>query len=160
MNDQKLREQLIIHVRQGNAFTPVMSLLQNISYDITGEKIEGFLLTIWEITEHIRRALDDLVSYSRDSFHQSPPWPDKYWPHHTEPQSKKEWETSIKQIYDLIEEMISLIQNPSIDLFEPFKANDKHHLLRQATIVAEHNAYHAGQIAMLSKAIERRRRME
>jgi len=154
--DRKLREQLERLIRQGNAFTPLSQLFDSIAYDDTGKRVEGFSHTIWELTEHLRIALHDLVEYSKDSHYPSPPWPDGFWPDQPGPSSREEWQESIRQIQALQEEMIAMVQDPDNDLFEPFVANANHHLLRQATIVAEHNAYHGGQIALLSKAIERR----
>ncbi|MCF8335325.1 MAG: DinB family protein [Bacteroidales bacterium] len=153
--NKKLRDQLVTMISQGNAFRPLPQLLDSIPYEITGEQVEGFVHTVWELTEHLRIALRDLVEYAKDSYYQSPPWPEGYWPKYPEPRSKEEWQESIRHINDLIKEMIERVQDPSFDLFEPFAANPNHHLLRQATIVAEHNAYHAGQIALLSKALEK-----
>jgi len=154
-NDKKLREQLSALIRQGNAFTPLPQLFDSIPYEVTGQQVEGFSHTVWELTEHLRIALHDLVEYSKDSYYQSPPWPDGFWPDHPAPASEKEWKESVRQIKALQEEMIAMLQDPARDLFEPFAANPEHHLLRQATIVAEHNAYHGGQIALLAKTIER-----
>ena len=153
--EQRLRKQLVLHIRQGNAFTPLSQMLESIPYEVTARKVKGFSHTIWELTEHLRIALYDLVEYSKDSYYQSPPWPEGFWPDRPGPVSEAQWKQSLRQIYSLQEEMVEMVQDPAIDLFEPFAANPDHHLLRQATIVAEHNAYHAGQIAMLSKAIER-----
>jgi len=154
--EQILREQLVTLMKQGNAFRPMSDLFDSVPYQIVGKQEEGFSHTVWELTEHIRRALHDLVEYSKDSYYQSPPWPEGFWPEQPAPNSEEEWDESVRQINELLHKMIARVQDPSTDLFEPFKANPNHHLLRQATIVAEHNAYHAGQIAMLSKAIESR----
>ncbi|MBS3770664.1 MAG: DinB family protein [Bacteroidales bacterium] len=153
-SEQKLRDQLVTMIRQGNAFRSLPQLLDSISYEATGKQVEGFPHTVWELTEHLRIALHDLVEYSKDSHYQSPPWPEGFWPKHSKPRSSEEWKESVRHINDLMEEMVSLVQDPSNDLFQPFDAHPDHHLLRQATIVAEHNAYHGGQIAMLSKAAE------
>ena len=155
--EQQLRDQLETLIRQGNAFTPLTRLLGDIPYEVTGRQVEGFAHTIWELTEHIRIALHDLVEYSKDSLFQSPPWPEGFWPKQPAPDSEGEWGKSVGRIRDLLEEMIQLVRDPANDLFEPFAANPDHHLLRQATIVAEHAAYHGGQIALLSKALERRK---
>ncbi len=154
-DEQKIREQLITMIRGGNAFTPLADQLKGLPYEVTGQTPAGFSHSIWELTEHLRLALNDLVEYSKDSHYTSPPWPEGFWPDHSTPASDEEWEESIGQIQFLMEEMVGLLRDPANDLFEPFEANPDHHLLRQATIVAEHNAYHGGQIAMLSKAIER-----
>lgn len=154
-NDQKLRNQLVKLLEQGNAFMPLLGKLKSIPYENTGVRVENFSHTIWELTEHIRLALHDLVEYSKDSHYQSPPWPDGYWPENSGPDSNEEWLKSVEKISDLLSEMINMVKDSSNDLFEPFAANPDHHLLRQATIVAEHTAYHGGQIAILSKAVQR-----
>jgi hypothetical protein len=151
--EQLIRKQLVSLIRQGNAFNPLANVLEDIPYKLTGKKIEGSDHTIWEITEHIRICLYDLVEYSKDSYFKSPPWPDGYWPEKTFPGSEKEWLESIERIKELTEEMIQMVQDPKRDLYEPFAANPSHHLLRQATIVAEHNAFHTGQLAMLKKVL-------
>ena len=152
--DKVLRNQLVTMMKQGNAFTPLTETLNAVSYDVTGKTVNNFPHTIWELTEHIRLALHDLVEYSKDSHYQSPPWPEGYWPDNRGPYSEDEWKKSVEHIQDLLQEMINRVQDTSNDLFEPFAANPEHNLLRQATIVAEHCAYHAGQIAMLRKAME------
>ena len=154
--EQKLRDQLEVMIRQGNAFRPLPQLLDSIPFDILGNQVEGFDHTLWELTEHLRIALHDLVEYSKDS-HQSPPWPEGFWPKNRGPRAKQEWQESIRHINELLEEIIEMVQDPSRDLFEPFSANPDHHLLRQATIVAEHNAWHGGQIALVKKAVERKK---
>mgnify|MGYP000267583302 CR=1 FL=1 len=154
-NDKKLRNQLVKLLKQGNAFMPLSDQLNSFPYENTGVRLEGFAHTIWELTEHIRLALHDLVEYAKDSYYQSPPWPDGYWPENPAPDSRKEWAESTEHIDTLLNEIISMVQNTSNDLFESFKANADHNLLRQATIAAEHAAYHAGQIAMINKALQR-----
>lgn len=153
--DQKLREQLVSLLKQGKAFNPMIDQLKSVHWKQTGKELQGFSHTIWEITEHIRLALHDLVEYSKDSYFQSPPWPEGYWPENSSPASEEEWKKSIEAIEKLMSEMINLVQNPENDLYEPFIANSEHNLLRQVTIAAEHTAYHAGQVAMLKAATAR-----
>ena len=154
-HDQKLRNQLVKLLSQGNAFMPLFDQLDSVPFENTGVRVKGFAHTIWELTEHIRLALHDLVEYSKDSYYQSPPWPNGYWPENASLGSRKEWAESVEHINNLLNEMISMVKNASNDLLEPFKANKDHNLLRQATIIAEHAAYHSGQIAMLNKALQR-----
>ena len=135
----------------GNAFIPLGRVLDSTPFEIVAVPVIGYPHTIWELTEHIRLALHDLVEYSKDSWYQSPPWPEGYWPEHRAPESQQTWLASVAEIKRLIGEMVELISDPEIDLYSPFEAYGKHHLLRQATIVAEHNAYHNGQIVMLRK---------
>jgi len=151
--DEVVRNQMKKMIRQGNAFAPLSEVLESVPYEKTGEKIPGSNHTIWEVTEHIRLCLYDLVEYSKDSYFKSPPWPEGYWPGRTAPSSEKEWMETVERISQLTEEMIELIQDPDNDLYQPFSSNPEHNLLRQAIIVAEHNAYHGGQLAMMKKVL-------
>lgn len=151
--DKKVRDQLVMLMKGGNAFIPLSEVLDSTPFEITGKKPEGFSHTIWELTEHIRICLHDLVEYSKNSYFQSPPFPEGYWPESTSPKSKEEWKDCVNHIKRLLNEMIERVSDPSIDLVEPFAANPNHNLLREANIVAEHNAYHAGQIVQLRKVL-------
>lgn len=88
-------------LKQGSAFKLLPDTYKAIPYEVTGKQMDGFAHPVWELTEHIRIAFHDLVEYSKDSYFESPPWPDGFWPENPEPSSEKEWKYSIQQINDL-----------------------------------------------------------
>jgi hypothetical protein len=49
--------------------------------------------------------------------------------------------------------MIALVSNPRSDLDAPFPWGNGQTLLREALLLADHNAYHVGQIVDLRRAL-------
>ena len=149
--DQILREQLVKLLRGGQAFTPLSEVTQDITAEEAGTTIPYLPYTLWQVVEHIRMALYDILEFSRDPDYDSPEWPAGYWPPENKPADQAALNTSLKAILEGIEQMIELVQNPAIDLYQPFAHGDGQNLLREALLVAEHNAYHLGQILIFRR---------
>ena len=110
--------------------------------------------TIWQLLEHLRISQDDVVEYSRNANHISPDFPEGYWPESDVPEDEEAWEASVVAFRNGLQEMVALASDPSRDLFEPLPwSGERHTLLRQVLILADHNAYHLGQIVQLKKAL-------
>ena len=151
--DQPLRNQLTKLLQGGQAFTPAGDLLAGISAREASQKVPGLPYTIWQLIEHLRITLYDILDFSRDPAYQSPAWPEGYWPAEAAPPSPAELEKSIQTILAGVDAMIRMVQDPARDLFEPFAHGQGQNLLREALLVAEHNAYHLGQIVVLRRLV-------
>ena len=149
--DQLLRDQLIKLMRSGQAFTSIDQILQGITPEAAGKKIPELPYTLWQVVEHLRIALYDILEFSRNPGYESPEWPAGYWPHETSPADQTALDKSIQAILDGLEEMVQLVQDPTNNLFEPFAHGTGQNLLREAMLVAEHNAYHLGEIIILRR---------
>ncbi len=152
-HDQLLRDQLVKLLRGGQAFTPLPELLQGITVQEAGKSINGLPYTIWKLIEHLRIALYDILDFSRDATYESPEWPAGYWPQENAPADEAALAKSIKDISDGMEAMIQLVQDSKNDLYQPFAHGTGQNLLREAMLVAEHNAYHLGQIIVFRRLI-------
>jgi hypothetical protein len=119
----------------------------------------------WELLEHIRIALEDIARFS-GAMESSPPagqfpkgyaelnWPDDYWPPSPAPASAKQWNQSVQAVRDEMSALKRIVEDPSRDLFAPFPWGDGQTLLREALLVADHNAYHIGQLVLIRQLIE------
>jgi hypothetical protein len=105
------------------------------------------------LLEHIRLALADILEFSRDARHKSPPWPDGYWPKTAAPPSDGAWDKSIKAVEEHVEAMRKLVADPSHDLFAPLPHGTGQTLLREVLLAADHNAYHLGQLVLVRRAL-------
>ena len=122
--------------------------------DKRGTRLPDHPHTIWQLLEHLRICQDDLAEYSRDPNHISPDFPEGYWPESDAPVNEEAWQASVTAFKNGLQEMVDLVSDPSRDLFEPFPWSEEGHtLLREALILADHNAYHLGQIVQLKKAL-------
>jgi len=120
---------------------------------LRGFRPEGAAHSAWEILEHIRIAQRDMLEFSRDPKHESPSWPEGYWPKSPEPPSATAWDHSIAACKRDLEEMRKLIANPQSDLFTPLAHGEGQTLLREALQMADHNAYHLGELVQLRRLL-------
>jgi hypothetical protein len=114
---------------------------------------EGSPHSAWEVLEHLRIAQWDMLEFSRDTKHKSPAWPEEYWPKNPEPLSAAAWDESIQHFHRDLAAMRSLVANPESDLFTPFAHGDGQTLLREALQLADHNAYHTGELIFLRRQL-------
>ena len=110
--------------------------------------------TAWELLEHIRLAQWDILEFSRDEKHVSPDFPDGYW--NKAEASPGDWRRSVKQVLGDLEAMRELVRKKKIDLFAKIAHGDGQTILREALLVADHNAYHLGQLMLLRRMLEKK----
>lgn len=152
-NDQKLREQLVSHLKGGQAFSSIDSLIDKISFEKIGIVPDGLPYSFYQQFYHIRIAQLDILDYCRDENYRAPNWPDDYWPDESAPSGKSEWNTLVQNYFDERDEFCEMIMDSSNDLFEPFEANPDHNMLREAGLVIEHTAYHTGQLYVIYRLL-------
>lgn len=151
--EQQLREQLVKLMKGGQAFTPSDQILAGISLENAGKEVDDLPYTLWQLMEHLRIALWDILEFSRDPDYESPQWPEGYWPDEKAPADRDALKHCREAIASGLEEMIGLVQDESNDLYTPFPHGNGQNLLREAMLVAEHNAYHLGQIVVLRRLL-------
>mgnify|MGYP005751380121 FL=1 len=149
--DQALREHLVKLLKGGQTHRPVQELLQGMTVADAGKKVAELPYTAWQLLEHIRITQWDIVEFSRKPEHQSPEWPDGYWPHETAPADQAALDKSIQAILTDLNTMIALVQDQNNDLYKPFAHGEGQTLLREALLVAQHNAYHLGELIVLRR---------
>ena len=149
-----LRDHLVRLLTSGWAHVTPEDGIAGVPPDQRGARPLGHPHTIWQLLEHLRICQDDLVEYSRDPNHTSLAFPDGYWPESDAPENEEAWEASVAAFKNGLQEMIALVSDPTRDLFETLPWSEEGHtLLREAMILADHNAYHLGQIVQLKKAL-------
>ena len=152
MNDP-VREQVMNLLRGGQAHVGFDDAVKDFPAKLRGVKPEGAEHTAWELLEHMRIAQADILQFSREAKHVSPKWPEGYWPKSSKPASDAAWKKSIASIKKDLGAMIKLVENPKTDLCAKIPHGSGQNILREALLVADHNAYHIGQIVLLRRLI-------
>lgn len=138
----------------GNAHVSVEKALENIPVKLRGKVPDGLPYSIWQLAEHIRITQWDILEFSRNPHHVSPQWPDEYWPAETTPDNDEQWEKTLKAITEDRTAFLQLLEEPDADLYTPFKhADNGQNLLREALLIADHTAYHTGEIIVLRRLL-------
>ncbi len=132
-----------------NAHVDLEGALKGLPAKHRGIRPKGAPHTAWQLLEHIRIAQWDILEFSRNPKHKSPAWPDGYWPRTEAPPSPAAWNKSIRQIRADLKAMEKLVASKQSDLFAPIPHGEGQTLLREALLVADHNAYHVGQLVLL-----------
>jgi hypothetical protein len=151
--DQPLREHVLQLLRGGHAHLQFDEVVAKFPEDLRGRKIRGLPYTAWQILEHMRIAQWDILEFSRDSAHVSPEWPKGYWPEKAAPSNRMAWGKSVKSFRENLEALIHLVEDPSTDLFVKIPHGSGQTILREALLVADHNAYHLGQLVVLKRLL-------
>ncbi len=152
-HDKLLRQQLAKALDWHEAHADFAAAVRDFPAELHGRVPDGFPYSGWQLLEHIRIALWDIVEFCRDGRHKSPKWPEGYWPKTPAPPDKDAWNNSVKSVEQNLEAMRQLINEPNGDLFTPIPHGSGQTLLRQALLIADHNAYHIGQLVLVRKAL-------
>lgn len=152
-NDQPLRDHLLYLLKDGGAHASFDGAIGDWPVQLAGAKVANFPHSAWMLLEHLRLAQWDILEFSRNPKHVSPKWPEGYWPASEAPPSEKEWKASIAAFKNDLRDMQRLVADRKVDLYAKLPWGDGQTILREALLVADHNAYHIGQLVMLRKAI-------
>jgi hypothetical protein len=144
-HDKQLREHLVYLLDGGGAHAKFDDVVKDMPEKLRGVKPNGLPHSAWMLLEHLRLAQRDILEFSRNSKHKSPEWPKGYWPKNEAPPSTAAWDKSIEEFRKDLKAMQDLASNPKTDLYTRIPWGDGQTVLRQALLVADHNAYHLGQ---------------
>jgi hypothetical protein len=144
--DKALREHVLYLLDGGGAHVKFDEVIADVPTSVRGRKPAGLPHSLWMLLEHLRMAQWDILEFSRNPKHVSPKWPEGYWPRTEAPPSSAAWNASIKKFRQDLKAMRDLVKDSKSDLFASIPWGDGRTILREALLVADHNAYHLGQM--------------
>ena len=133
----------------GSAHVSLQDALKGMKPELRGVKPDHLPYSAWQLVEHIRIAQWDMLQFCRDAEHKSPKWPDDYWPKESAPEDDNAWNGSISQINSELDEFIELMEHS--DIYQKLQHGDGQTILLEALQIADHNAYHIGEIVAIRR---------
>ena len=152
--DASLRKHLVNLITTGHAHADFETAIRNVPPDARGRRPAGAAHSLWEVLEHMRIAQWDILEFSRDPRHQSPDWPGGYWPASPAPPDAKAWDKSVLAFRRDQKAMCELLADPATDLYARIPHGDGQTILREALLVADHNAYHLGELIVVRRLLK------
>jgi uncharacterized damage-inducible protein DinB len=146
-----LINELVTLLKGGSAHAGLKKALAGLPPELRGAKAGNLPYTIWQLVEHIRIAQWDMLEFSKDGNHQSPEWPDEYWPKQAAPADNDAWNNAVKQIDTDLNAFIELVKNA--DIYAPIPHGTGQTILREALQIADHNAYHTAEIIVIRRLL-------
>ena len=150
-----LRKQLIALLPGGQAHVSYDDAVKDLPANLRDVVPANIPYSAWQLLEHLRITQRDILNFSAPPTGGYHPikWPDDYWPKSPQTPSAHAWDHAIAEIHSDLNHFIALIENPSADLYRPFRWGDGQNLLREALLIADHTAYHLGELVVLRRLL-------
>jgi len=148
--EETTRKNLIFHLRYGDAHMSFDQAVANFPERDVNARLPNVPYTPWHIVWHIWFCQWDILQYSLSADYRWPKFPDGYWPPAHELADQSRWNKTIADFHRDLDEIEALIKNPAVDLFATLAwgLEPTHTLLRNFSVVADHNAYHIGELGL------------
>jgi hypothetical protein len=153
-DDAALREQLAAFLKGGQAHATFSDAVAHFPASRIGDRPEGTPYSAWQLVEHIRIALHDLLEFVTNDKYVELEWPSEYWPKSAAPGRDESWPSSVKAIHADLAAFEKLIHSPNSNLYAtiPWGKNGET-LLREVLLAADHNSYHVGELILLRRVL-------
>lgn len=148
-----IKEQLVRHLKGGEAFTPIEEIIKKISFDKLGERPSNLPYSFYELFYHIWFAQKDILDYCKAKEFSPHDWPKDYWPQKQVPDTLVEWQELQQAFFNSREELILFLEEKDNALLNPVREKKEHTVLREILLVLEHNAYHTGQLFIVARLL-------
>ena len=150
---RSLRDHLVELLEGGHAHVTFEDAIADLPLELRGAKPTGQPFTPWRLLEHIRISQWDILEFTKSAKHESPQWPAGYWPVTDAPPDAAAWDMSVAQVERDLGAMQRLVRDPATDLFARIPHGTGQTALREALVLADHNAYHVGQVVLLRRLL-------
>ncbi|HUI41819.1 MAG TPA: DinB family protein [Terriglobia bacterium] len=151
--ESSIRKHVLDLLGGGGAHLGFEKTLADLPADLRGAKPSGLPYSAWQLLEHMRIAQWDILEFSRNPKHTSPSWPEGYWPATDAPPGAGEWDRSVAAFRADLRAMERLVASTRTDLHAKIPHGEGQTILREALLVADHNAYHLGQLVILRRLL-------
>ena len=152
-NDKGLREHLLYLLKGGGAHASFDQAVEGLPIAMRDTRPQGAEHSPWEILEHMRLAQWDILEFTRDRKHVSPEWPKGYWPETQAPSNDAAWGKGVKAFRADLKAMCELVANESTNLYAQIPHGEGQTTLREALLIADHNAYHLGELVLVRRLL-------
>jgi uncharacterized damage-inducible protein DinB len=153
MHDRLLRAQLKKILEWEDAHASVDHAADGIPAEVRGKVPQGAAHSAWQLLEHLRIAQHDILDFCVNPNYVEIPTMEEYWPREASPPSDAAWKESVTALRRDRGELQRLAEDPNVDLFARIPHGSGQTFLRELLLVADHNAYHAGQLVALRKQL-------
>ncbi|MGB6743854.1 MAG: DinB family protein [Terracidiphilus sp.] len=151
--DSSLRQHLLDLLTGSNAHADFEAAIKGLPVELRGKRPKGADHSAWELVEHLRIAQWDILDFSRNPQYKERPWPSGYWPANPEPPDEKAWDKTVRAFRKDLKTFCALISDPETDLYAKIPHGNGQTILREALLIADHNAYHVGQLILVRQLL-------
>ena len=152
--DAALRQHVLNQLDVAQAHATFDTIIADLPPSLRGKRPDGLPYSPWELLEHLRISQYDILDFCQNPDYEQGDWPEDYWPDTAVPPSDEAWEASVAAFRRDLDAMKALVRDPDTDLFAEIPHGDGQTYLREALLVADHNAYHLGQVVTVRRLLD------
>ena len=152
-HDAALRAHLRRLLSWGDAHVDFDRAVAGLAPELRGQRPGGLPYSPWELLEHLRITQHDILDFSRNPQYAELSWPEDYWPASAAPPDAHAWDVGIAAFRADREALQALADDPEVDLFARIPHGQGQTYLRELLLVADHNAYHVGQLVLVRRLL-------
>lgn len=152
-DDKLIRDQIVQLLEGGNAHLKIMDVLNDYPTEIINKRLPNIGYSAWELFEHMRIAQYDILDFIKNPLYKMPKWPDDYWPDKKDTVSESDWESTRTSFWVDLSEAVKIAGDTGLNLFTPLEHAPDYTILRELLLIADHNAYHLGQLVLIKKSL-------
>ena len=149
MDDAFLREQLVNFLQGGQAHMTFEEAVKDFPLEHINDIFPHGEYSFWQLLEHIRLTQKDLLNFMTDPDYKEPEWPKDYWPGKDAKATPEEWQHTIQEFEQDLQQLIKLVQDPQTDLSAKVPNGTDQIYLREFMLVIDHNSYQIGEFAIM-----------
>ena len=153
MSDAELRKHVSRLLDWKDAHAGFDAAVADMPPALRGRRPEGLPHSPWELLEHLRLAQRDILEFCIDPKYRERAWPDEYWPPDPSPPAADSWEKSVEAFRADRDALKTLAFDETVDLFAKIPHGSGQTYLRELLLVADHGAYHVGQLVLVRKLL-------
>jgi hypothetical protein len=153
MEIDALRKQLAKLLDGVGARMPFEEAVADFPDDAINQRPPNVDYTPWHLLEHLRLTQVDILEYVLGDNYVELTWPDDFWPDRDATATREQWDETIRLFLADLAALRALVLDPARDLLAVLPGTPGHTLLREVRIVADHNAYHVGEFAILRQVM-------
>ena len=152
-NDSILRQQLQQLLDGRNAHLTFDEAVADFPLELINTCPANVPYTFWHLVEHLRIAQWDILDFIGNASYVHREWPAGYWPDPAAEATAEDWQESVASFRADRAQLLAIIQDAQVDLFAELAHAPGYTILREIHVVADHNAYHIGELAILRQVM-------
>lgn len=147
------RQQLARLLDWQDAHAGYDAAVKDLPHELQGVRPDGFPHSAWELIEHLRITQRDILDFCNAATYEELRWPEQYWPSSRTPPTPRAWDASVAAFRSDREALKQIALNPDLDLTAVVPHGTDQTYLRELLLVADHTAYHVGQLILVRRAL-------
>ncbi len=152
-SEDVVREQILALLNGGNAHMTFEEAIADFPVASINTVFPNSTYTPWHLLEHLRISQWDILDFIRNPNYQEMEWPKDYWPPQDQQATPADWERTIQSFQVDMRALQEIVKDPKTDLYARIPHGTGQTIFREMLLVADHNAYHIGEFAIMRQVM-------